>query len=168
MCIVLSPLELSSREEIAVAAAALAEWYVDIYACHRLCRRMRCKGSKYFANTQMTRIFLLPKLFKIVENWEKFPGECILPRIFTDMFYLNKNTPSLMATKILKNRGMYWWLCWTIVHHSSASLWYPHSCKHGFGIISYPSLAALLPIATNIIFQWFWLSPSAMSNAQRK
>ena len=44
---------------------------------------------------------------------------------------------------------LYYWLCWTIVYHSSYSLFYLHSCKHGFGIISHPSLPALQPIANN-------------------
>lgn len=77
VCIVLSPLELGSREEVAIAASRFAKWYMYVYACHRLCLRMRCKGSKYFANTQMTRIFLLPKLWRLCRSLVD-GAECLL------------------------------------------------------------------------------------------
>jgi hypothetical protein len=55
MCIVLSPLELGGREEVAIAAAALAEWYVDIYACHKSAAKL---------------VFFF-EITKIVENYPK-------------------------------------------------------------------------------------------------
>ena len=38
-------------------------------------------------------------------------------------FFLVKNTPSMRATKIIKNMSMgIWWLCWTVVLHTSVGL----------------------------------------------
>ena len=39
------------------------------------------------------------------------------------ILFLYKNTPSTRATKIIKNMSMgIWWLCWTVVLHTSVGL----------------------------------------------
>ena len=54
-----------------------------------------------------------------------------------------------MATKILKKSRNVLVAMLNGVHHLSAGLTYLHSCKHGLGILSHPSLPALQPNATN-------------------
>ena len=61
MCIILSPLELSSREEVAVAAPRFAEWDMYVYACHK----SATKVQQIMHIRKQCENFLLPKLFKI-------------------------------------------------------------------------------------------------------